>query len=82
MIVVVLFAAFIIGAIAGGVFGLISFFRSDIENLPRLLAKVSDILDRVRVGIPWFLAAYLPDDIADLQQKALDGCARTWPSCR
>ena len=72
MLVVVLFAALIIAAIAGAVFGLISFFRSDIENLPKLLAKVSDILDRVRAGIPPFLAAYLPDDIADLQQKALD----------
>jgi predicted PurR-regulated permease PerM len=72
MLVVVLFAAVIIAAIAGAVFGLISFFRSDIENLPRLLAKVSDILDRVREGIPPFLAGYLPDDIADLQQKALD----------
>lgn len=72
MLVVVLFAALIIAAIAGGVFGLISFFRSDIENLPRLLAKVSDILDRVREAIPPFLASYLPDDIADLQQKALE----------
>jgi predicted PurR-regulated permease PerM len=72
MAVVVLFAAVVIAAIAGGVFGLISFFRSDVENLPRLLAKVSDILDRVRDGIPAFMAAYLPDDIADLQQKALE----------
>jgi predicted PurR-regulated permease PerM len=72
MVVVVLFAAVIIAAIAGAVFGLISFFRSDIENLPKLLAKVSDILDRVRAGIPPFMAAYLPDDIADLQQKAID----------
>jgi len=72
MLVVVLFAAVVIAAITGAVFGLISFFRSDIENLPRLLAKVSDILDRVRVGIPPFMASYLPDDIADLQQKALE----------
>src|ERR1700712_1290816 len=72
MLVVVLFAALIIAAITGGVFGLISFFRSDIENLPRLLAKVSDILDRVRAGIPALLASYLPDDIADLQQRALE----------
>ena len=72
MLVVVLFAAVIIAAIAGAVFGLVSFFRSDIENLPHLLAKISDILDRVRAGIPPFLGAYLPDDIADLQQKALD----------
>jgi len=72
MIVVVGFAALIIAAITGAVFGLISFFRSDVENLPRLLAKVSDILDRVREGIPPFMASYLPDDIADLQQKALD----------
>ena len=72
MLVVGLFAAVVIAAIAGAVFGLISFFKSDIENLPKLLAKVSDILDRVRVGIPAFLAAYLPDDIADLQQRALE----------
>ncbi len=72
MLVVVLFAALIIAAVGGAVFGLITFFRSDIENLPRLLVKVSEILDRVRAGIPAFLGAYLPDDIADLQQKALD----------
>jgi predicted PurR-regulated permease PerM len=72
MLVVGLFAAVVVAAIAGAVFALISFFRSDIENLPRLLAKVSDILDRVRVGIPPFLADYLPDDIADLQQSALE----------
>jgi predicted PurR-regulated permease PerM len=72
MLVVGLFAAVVIAAITGAVFGLISFFRSDIENLPRLLAKVSDILDRVRDGIPAFMAAYLPDDIAGLQQRALE----------
>lgn len=72
MLVVGLFAAVVIAAIAGAVFGLISFFKSDIENLPKLLAKISDILDRVRVGIPVFLAAYLPDDIAALQQRALE----------
>ena len=72
MMVVGLFAAVVISAIAGAVFGLISFFRSDVENLPRLLTKVSDILDRVRDGIPPFMAAYLPDDIAGLQQHALD----------
>jgi predicted PurR-regulated permease PerM len=72
MLVVGLFAAVVIAAIAGAVFGLVSFFKSDIENLPKLLAKVSDILDRVRVGIPAFLAAYLPDDIAALQQRALE----------
>jgi len=72
MLVVVLFAALIIALIGGAVFGLISFFRSDVENLPRLLAKISDILDRVRVAIPPFMAAYLPDDIGDLQQKALE----------
>jgi predicted PurR-regulated permease PerM len=71
MLVVVLFAAAVIAAIAGAVFGLISFFRSDIENLPRLLDKVAEILDHLRVGIPPFLAGYLPDDIPDLQQKAL-----------
>jgi predicted PurR-regulated permease PerM len=72
MIVVVGFAALVIGALAGAVVGLISFFHADIQNLPKLLNKVSEILDRVRDGIPPFLAAYLPDDIADLQQAALE----------
>ena len=72
MLVVVLFAALVIAAIGGALFGLLSFFRSDIQNLPRLLAKVSEILDHVRAGIPPFLAGYLPDDIPDLQQKALE----------
>lgn len=72
MLVVGLFAAIVIAAMAGAVFGLISFFRSDIENLPNLLNKVSMILDRVREGIPAFLDSYLPDDIGDLQQAALE----------
>src|SRR6516225_10278527 len=72
MLVVVLFAALVIAAIGGALFGLLSFFRSDIQNLPRLLAKVSEILDHVRAGIPPFLAGYLPDDIPDLQQNALE----------
>jgi predicted PurR-regulated permease PerM len=71
-IVVGLFAALVIAGLAGAVFGLVSFFHSDIENLPNLLNKVSAILDRVRDGIPPFLAAYLPDDIADLQRAALE----------
>jgi len=72
MIVVALFAAIVIAAVVGAVFGLVSFFHSDVQNLPNLLNKVSMILDRVRDGIPPFLAAYLPDDIADLQQAAID----------
>jgi predicted PurR-regulated permease PerM len=72
MAVVGLFAAIVIAALCGVVFALISFFKSDVENLPNLLNKVSMILDRVRAGIPAFLAAYLPDDISDLQQSALD----------
>jgi predicted PurR-regulated permease PerM len=72
VIVVALFAALVVGAVCGGVFALVSFFRSDVQNLPKLLAKVSEILDRVRVGIPPYLAAYMPDDIAALQQSAID----------
>ena len=71
-VVVGLFAVLVISALVGVVFALVSFFHSDIQNLPNLLHKVSDILDRVRAGIPPFLASYLPDDIADLQQAALE----------
>jgi predicted PurR-regulated permease PerM len=62
----------VIAAIVGAVFGLISFFRSDVQNLPALLQKVSTIFDHVRAEIPPFLASYLPDDIADLQETALE----------
>ena len=72
MAVVATLASLIVGAICGAVFGLVEFFRSDIQNLPNLLLKVSAILDRVREGIPPFLAAYLPDDIGALQHSAID----------
>ena len=72
VVVVAMFAIIVIGAICGAVFGLVSFFKSDIDNLPHLLQKISEILDRVRAGIPSFMADYLPDDIAGLQQSALE----------
>jgi len=72
LIVVALFAALVVALIVGAAFGLVSFFRGDIENLPRLLVKVSGILDQVRAEIPANLAAYLPDDIAGLQSKVLE----------
>ena len=72
LIVVALFAAMVVALIVGAVFGLVSFFRSDIENLPHLLVKVSAILDQVRAEIPPSLAGYLPDDIAGLQAKVLE----------
>ena len=72
VVVVAAISIIVIGAICGAVFALVSFFKADIDNLPRLLEKVSAILDRVRDGIPPFMAAYLPDDIASLQQRALE----------
>jgi predicted PurR-regulated permease PerM len=72
VIVVATIAVVVIGVICGAVFGLVSFFRADIDNMPHLLQRISDILDRVRDGIPPFLATYLPDDIAGLQQRALE----------
>ena len=72
VVVVAIFAIIVIGAICGAVFALVSFFKSDIDNLPHLLQKISGILDRVRDGIPSFMADYLPDDIAGLQQSALE----------
>ena len=72
VVVVAMFAIIVIGAICGAVFALVSFFKSDIDNLPHLLQKISGILDRVRDGIPSFMADYLPDDIAGLQQSALE----------
>ena len=72
LLVVALFASAVIAAIVGAVFGLISFFHHDVQNLPNLIHKVSEILDHVRAEIPAALAQYLPDDIADLQQAGID----------
>jgi len=72
LFVVGVFSAAVIAAIVGAVFGLISFFHHDVQNLPNLIRKVSDILDHVRAEIPPALAQYLPDDIVDLQQAAIE----------
>ncbi len=70
--VVASIAVIVVGAICAAVFALVAFFKADVDNLPHLLEKVSAILDRVRDGIPPFLAAYLPDDIGDLKDRALE----------
>ncbi|HEY9025891.1 MAG TPA: hypothetical protein VIP05_16435 [Burkholderiaceae bacterium] len=67
-----LFSALVVGGVVSAVLGLISFFHHDVQNLPNLLLKVSDILDHVRSEIPPALAQYLPDDIADLQRAAIE----------
>jgi predicted PurR-regulated permease PerM len=67
-----LFSAIVVAAIVGAVLGLVSFFHHDVQNLPKLLVKVAEILDHVRAEIPAALAQYLPDDIADLQASAID----------
>jgi predicted PurR-regulated permease PerM len=69
LIVVALFSCAVIAAVVGTVVALMEFFRSDVGDLAHLLAKVTGILDRVRAQIPPSLAAHLPDDTADLQEK-------------
>ena len=70
--------------IAGAVFGADLLLQAATSRTCRkLLAKISEILDRVRDGIP---AGHgrLPArrHRRDLQQKARSsGCAPTWPSC-
>ena len=72
LIVVALFSAAVIAAIVGTVGALVEFFRSDAGDLGHLLSKVTGILDRVRAQIPPSLAAHLPDDTTQLQQRAVE----------
>jgi predicted PurR-regulated permease PerM len=72
LIVVALFSAAVIAAIVATAGALVEFFRSDVGDLGRLLSKVTGILDRVRAQIPPSLAAYLPDDTAQLQQRVVE----------
>lgn len=61
-IVVVLFTALILGAVA--------FFRSDAGSLPALLQKMAEIIESSRAGLPDWVQAYMPSDAEGLKLEA------------
>jgi len=46
---------------------IMAFLHSEAGNLPRLLQKMADILERWRTVLPAAVSAYLPEDIEDLK---------------
>lgn len=58
-IVVVLFTALIVGAVA--------FFRSDAGSLPALLHKMAEIIENSRAKLPDWARQYMPGDAESLQ---------------
>jgi predicted PurR-regulated permease PerM len=67
LVAVAMLATVVITGIILAVIGILAFLRSEAGNLPRLLQKMADILDRWRAVLPASLSPYLPDDIDDLK---------------
>ncbi len=63
-----LLAVIVIGAVAGGIAGIVAFFHSDAGSLSVLLARMADILEGVRSKLPAWLAAYIPAEFSDVRQ--------------
>jgi len=55
-----LVALFVVGAITAAIFGIIAFMKSESGSFAALLAKMAEILEGSRAGLPAWLAAYLP----------------------
>ena len=72
MVAVALLAAVIIGLITAAVVGVIAFMRSDAGNLPTLLHKMADIIDRARAALPPWVVDYLPDGVDELRDGVSD----------
>ena len=67
LMAVSLLAVVVIGAVAGGIAGIVAFFHSDAGSLAVLLAKMADIIEGVRNKLPAWLAEQIPGDFSDLK---------------
>lgn len=56
-----LVALCVVGAITAAVFGIIAFMKSESGSIAALLAKMAEILEGSRAGMPAWLADYLPN---------------------
>lgn len=67
LMAVSLLAVGVIGAVAGGIAGIVGFFHSDAGSLAVLLGKMADIIEGVRNKLPEWLAAQIPEDFSELK---------------
>src|SRR5262245_30844287 len=73
LVAVAMLAIVVVTGIILATIGIMAFLRSEAGNLPRLLQKMADILDRWRAVLPASLSEYLPDDIDDLKDILAEG---------
>lgn len=71
-----LLSALIVGAVVGGIFGVIAFFRSDAGSLSTLLGKMAEILESSRASLPQWAVEHMPENTAALQ-KGMVGWLRS-----
>jgi predicted PurR-regulated permease PerM len=66
---VAILATAIVAALSLGLFGAVSFFRSDAGSLTALLQKMAEIIDGSRTHLPDWLLQYVPADAEELRME-------------
>jgi predicted PurR-regulated permease PerM len=66
---VAILATAIVAALSFGLFGAVSFFRSDAGSLTALLQKMAEIIDGSRTHLPEWALQYLPSDAEELRKE-------------
>jgi predicted PurR-regulated permease PerM len=67
LVAVAILASVIVAALSLGLFGAVSFFRSDAGSLTALLQKMAEIIDGSRSHLPDWALEYVPADAEDLR---------------
>lgn len=75
-VVVTVIAIFVMAGLALAILSLASFFRSNAGNLPLLLQKMAEILERSRAMLPADLEEYIPTDAQELAAVVVDWLRR------
>ena len=70
VVAVFLLSAVIIGAVTGAVLGSVEHFKQDVPSIARMLARLLQIADDIRVRLPDWASNYIPDDVQDMRDEA------------
>jgi predicted PurR-regulated permease PerM len=72
VVAVAMLATVIVAVLSLGLFGAVSFFRSDAGSLTALLQKMAEIIDGSRSHLPDWLLQYVPSDAEELRKALTD----------
>ncbi len=75
IVLALVIAVLVIGGLTAGIIGLVSFLSSGQDNLGKLLQRMVEVVDSVKVYLPPWLQEHLPTTIGDWQ-KAFSGAMR------